>query len=86
LRDQKQKENSTMLELTINVSQVEEWQTIQNIDALDQVFTRAQRVITGGGTVELVRQQSDGTSYKFDELSTIEELQVYKKSVYKYLG
>ena len=74
-----------MLELTINVTQIEEWQTIKNIDALDQVFTRAQRVITGGGTVELMRQQPDGTSYKFDELSTLEELQTYKQSVYKYI-
>ena len=75
-----------MLELTINVAQIEEWQTIKNIDALDQIFTRAQRVITGGGTVELMRQQPDGSSYKFDELNTLEALHTYKESVYKYLS
>ena len=74
-----------MLELKINVAEIEEWQTLKDMDALDQVFTRAQRVITGGGTVELIRKQPDGSSYTFDELSTMEALQTYKKSVYKYL-
>jgi hypothetical protein len=75
-----------MLDLTINVSEIEEWQTLKDTDALDQVFARAQRVITGGGIVELMRKQPDGTTYKFDELDTLEALQFYKQSVYKYIS
>ena len=75
-----------MIDLTINVAQIEEWQTLKDTDALDHVFARAQRVITGGGSVELMRQQPDGSSYKFDELNTMEALKVYKQSVYRYLS
>jgi len=75
-----------MQELEIDVTQIEEWQTIQDIDSLDRIFMRAQQVLTGGGAVHLVRKHVSGQSHKFDELSTLEELNVYRQSVYKYLG
>ncbi|MEI6947933.1 hypothetical protein V9K67_12115 [Paraflavisolibacter sp. H34] len=72
-------------EYLINVTQIEELQTIQNRDALDQIFSRAERMIIGGGTVVLVRKYANGKSDKFDEFSTEQDLANYKKNVYKYL-
>jgi hypothetical protein len=72
-------------EYVINVTQIEELQTIQNTQALDRIFTRAERTIVGGGTVVLVRKHSSGKADKFDELSTEQDLATYKQNVYKYL-
>ena len=70
----------------INVGKVEEWQMIRDIPSLDDVFQRAKRVLVGGGTVALVRVQRDGTSYRFEEFTNLEDLEAYRKNVYKYLG
>ena len=72
-------------EYIINVMQIEELQTIQNRAALDKIFIRAHTMITGGGTVVLVRQYADGRSDKFDQFTTEEDLAAYKNTVYKYL-
>jgi len=69
----------------INVGKVEEWQTINDINSLNEVFQRAKRVLVGGGTVALVREQRDGTSWKVDEFSSLEDFEKYKVNVYKYL-
>jgi len=68
----------------INVTEIEELQTIANLRALDAIFTRAQQTIVGGEKVLLVRQ-SGKTKEKFDEITTPEDLAAYKKGVYKYL-
>ena len=74
-----------MQEFIINVTEIEELQTIKDTGTLDSIFEKAKRTIVGGGTVILVRKQADGKSEKFDEMSTLENLTTYKNWVYKYL-
>lgn len=75
-----------MLSYEINVTEVEELQTLHNTDELDKIFAKAQRMIVGGGSVVLVRRKADGSSDKFDEFTTVEDLAYYKERVYKYLN
>ena len=70
---------------TIDVSKIEELQTIQNTRTLDRIFKAAQSTIVNGEAVWLSRKNKEGVFEKFDELTTLEDLQAYKKSVYKYL-
>ena len=74
-----------MEEYTIYVNQVEEWQMVNDAASLDTVFQRAKRNLVGGGTVALVRNNSNGRPDKFDELSTLEDLEAYRKNVYRHL-
>jgi hypothetical protein len=73
-----------MQEYTIDVSKIEELQTISNTKELDTIFERAKSTIVNGEKVNLVRKMQ-GQHQKFDEFSTLEELAAYKKAVYKYL-
>jgi hypothetical protein len=75
-----------MEDYIINVGKVEEWQMIKDIASLDEIFQRAKRVMVSGGTVALVREQRDGTAYRFEEFTNLEDFEAYKKNVYKYLG
>ncbi|MBS1564431.1 MAG: hypothetical protein JST39_08570, partial [Bacteroidetes bacterium] len=68
-----------MEDYTIYVNQVEEWQTVNDTGALETIFQRAKRNLVGGGTVSLVRRNSNGSNDKFDELSTLEDLEAYRK-------
>jgi len=74
-----------MEDYIINVGKVEEMQMIKDIPALDELFQRAKRVLVGGGTVALVREQRNGGSYRFEEFTNLEDFEQYKKNVYKYL-
>lgn len=74
-----------MQEYTINVTQIEELQTLKDTDQLDKIFSKAQGVLVGGGTVILVRKHTNGNKDKFDEFTTLDDLDNYKKQVYKYL-
>ena len=74
-----------MEDYIINVGKVEEMQMIKDIPALDELFQRAKRVLVGGGTVVLVREQRNGGSYRFEEFTNLEDFEQYKKNVYKYL-
>ena len=74
-----------MEDYIINVGKVEEWQTIKDIASLDELFQRAKRTLVGGGTVALVREQRNGEAYRFEEFTNLEDLEAYKKNVYKYL-
>ena len=74
-----------MEDYIIKVGKVEEWQTIKDIASLDEVFQRAKRTLVGGGIVALVREQRNGEAFRFEEFTTLEELEEYKKNVYKYL-
>lgn len=74
-----------MAEYTINVSEVEDLQTISNVAELNQMFTRAQSTVVQGGTVMLVRRTPDGSVYKFDEITTEADVENYKQMVFKYL-
>ena len=74
-----------MAEYTINVSEVEDLQTISNVAELNKMFARAQSTVVQGGTVVLVRRNPDCSVYKFDEITTEAEVENYKEMVFKYL-
>jgi hypothetical protein len=74
-----------MQDFKINVTAIEELQTIRDIKALDQVFSKAKRTIVGGSSVLLGRKDASKKWDQFDELTTEEDLEEYKKGVYKYL-
>ena len=74
-----------MEDFIILVGKVEEWQMTNDTAELNRLFERAKKVLVGGGMVALVRQQSSGESYRFEEFTNLEEFEQYKKRVYKYL-
>jgi hypothetical protein len=69
----------------INVSIVEELQMTNNLTELEQIFSKAKSTVVQGETVTLVRQNTDGSTYTFDELTTEADLENYKQTVFKYL-
>lgn len=75
-----------MQDYIINVTQIEELQTLNDRDALDNIFERAQRTVVGGASVVLVRQQPNGQTDKFDTITTEQDLSAYKTNIYKYLA
>lgn len=74
-----------MEDYIINVGQIEDLQMINDIAGLDGIFQRAKRILVGGGIVALVRQQRGGQADRFEEFSTLEDLEAYRKNVYKHL-
>jgi hypothetical protein len=74
-----------MSEYIITVNQIEEYQTLNDKKSLDAIFRKAQSAVVGGEVVALVRQNPNGQSYRFEEISTLEDLNEYKKKVYKYV-
>jgi hypothetical protein len=73
-----------MNEFVINVARIEELQTVKDVDELERIFSRAKSTIVNGEKTILVRKDKTGVQ-KFDEFSTLEELEAYKKTVFKYL-
>lgn len=74
-----------MRDYEINVTQIEELQTIRDTDSLDKIFDRAYKTVVGGASVILLRRNGPGKAEKFDELTTEGDLAAYKERVYKYL-
>ena len=74
-----------MEDYIINVGKIEEWQMIKDIQSLDEMFRRAKITLVGGGTVALIREQRNGDRYRFEEFTNLEDLEAYRKNVYKYL-
>ena len=74
-----------MREFVIEVSKIEELQTLNDKDALETIFFRAKSTIVNGEKVLLVRKNKNGKSEKFDELSTEDELEQYRQRVFRYL-
>jgi hypothetical protein len=74
-----------MEDFIISVNKVEDWQTVKDISSLDAIFFKAKKSVTGGNAVILQRKNADGSVYKVDEISTLTDLDNYKKQVYKYL-
>ena len=74
-----------MSEYIIYVGQIEELQMLNDRKALDTIFRKAQSAVVGGEVVALVRQTANGQSYRFEEISTQEDLNEYKNKVYKYV-
>jgi hypothetical protein len=75
-----------MEDYIISVGKVEEWQMTNDVAALDKVFERARRALVGGGVVALVREERSGEVYRFEEFSALEDLEAYRKGVYRWLG
>ena len=74
-----------MTNYTINVGKIEEYQTINNTDELEKIFARAKSAVVNGAKVILSRKESSGQMNKFDEMDTLEALEIYKAQVFKYL-
>lgn len=74
-----------MNDYTINVAQIEELQTIRNIDELETIFTRAKSAVVNGAKVILVRKEASGKINKFDAMDTLEDLEKYRERVFRYL-
>jgi len=72
-------------EYIINVAQVEELQMIKDVDEIMNIFAKAKSTIVQGGSVHLVRKNKGGDSAKFEDFTTAEDLERYKKNVFKYL-
>jgi hypothetical protein len=75
----------SMKEYVINVSKIEDLQTLNDKDELEKIFSRAQSTIVNGEKVLLVRKNKNGKSEKFDEMSTEDELAQYRKEVFRYV-
>ena len=74
-----------MQEYVIDVTRIEELQTICDKDELDRIFQRARQTIVNGEAVLLTRKKQSGTAEQFDKLTTLDDLADYEKRVYKYL-
>jgi hypothetical protein len=68
----------------INVGEVENLQNTKDVDELERIFLKAKSTIVNGESVILVRKQKE-TTEKFDELTTLTDLDEYRKMVFKYL-
>ena len=74
-----------MTEYLIDVSKIEELQTLNDKDQLEKIFDRAKSTIVNGERVLMIRKDRTGASQKFDEFSTLDDLDLYRKRVFKYL-
>ena len=74
-----------MPEFIIDVAKIEELQMINDTDELDRIFTRAKSTVVQGENVILARKSRDGKVERFDEISTEQDLEAYRKGVFKYL-
>jgi hypothetical protein len=77
--------NSEMRTYVIDVSKIEELQTLNDKHELEKIFIKAQSTIVNGEQVVLVRKDKNGSAQKFDQFSTLEDLARYKSTVFKYL-
>jgi hypothetical protein len=75
-----------MEDYKINVTRIEELQTLNDTNELENIFARAKSAIVNGALVILLRKGFSGTNEKFDELDTLEKLEEYRKNVFKYLS
>ncbi|OQP59733.1 hypothetical protein A3860_36235 [Niastella vici] len=73
-----------MADYIINVAHIEEYQMLNDRQSLDAIFRKAQSAVVGGEVVALERT-ANGKTYRFEEISTLEDLNAYKKNVYKYV-
>lgn len=74
-----------MREYMINVSRIEELQTLNDKKELENIFSKAKSTIVNGEKVLLMRKDKSGKGEKFDEMSTEDELEQYRQRVFKYL-
>jgi len=75
-----------MREYVIDVTKIEELQNLNDKDELGTIFYRANSTIVNGEKVILIRKNKNGGSEKFDEITTQEDLEHFRKRVFKYLN
>lgn len=68
----------------IDVAKIEDLQTVKDVDGLDRIFAKAKSTIVNGEEVILFRGAA-GRGNEFDRLTTLDDLEAYRKGVYKYL-
>jgi hypothetical protein len=74
-----------MTQYVIDVARIEELQTLNDQHELENIFIKAKSTIVNGEKVLLVRKGNSKSPQKFDEFSTLEDLEAYRKRVFKYL-
>lgn len=74
-----------MTEYIISAGTIEDLQITQDLIELNNILSRAHSTVIQGGTVILVRQNADGSSYRFDEITTEAGMETYKETVLKYI-
>lgn len=68
----------------IDVSKIEELQTINDTEELGRIFERAKSTVVNGEAVVLGRKM--GKSFQpFDAITTLTDLDEYRQSIFKYL-
>ena len=74
-----------MTEYLIDVGRVEELQTLRDLEALERLFARAKSTIVNGERVLLARKKAGQPAEPFEEFTTLEDLETYRKRVFMYL-
>ncbi len=74
-----------MQEYVINVSDIEDLQMTNDTKELERIFAKAKSTVVQGEPVILTRKSADGSVQKFDEITTEQDLDSYKQTVFKYL-
>lgn len=74
-----------MQDYTIDATHIEELQMTNNVQALESIFDKARSAIVNGALVILIRKQFNGKKEKFDQISTLPDLESYRLQVMKYI-
>ncbi len=77
--------NEGMKTYVIDVTRIEELQTLNDQHELENIFEKAKSTIVNGEAVVLVRKGSATPTEKFEKFTTLEDLQQYRERVFKYL-
>ena len=74
-----------MQEYKIDVTKIEELQMMKDSHELENIFSRAKSTIVNGEKVILLRSSAKAPAEKFDEFTTLEELEKYRQRIFRYL-
>ncbi len=74
-----------MQEYLIDVGKIEDLQTTKNLMELYTIFNKAKSTIVNGEKVVLVRNNREGIADRFDHISNLDDLDQFRRSVFKYL-
>jgi hypothetical protein len=74
-----------MEDYTIAVNNIEELQTIKDVQGIETIMERARRTIIGGNNVVLVREKADGDQDVFDMITNEKDFERYREQVMRYL-
>ena len=74
-----------MEDYTIAVNNIEELQTIKDVQGIETIMDRARRTIIGGNNVILVREKANGQQDVFDTITNETDFERYREQVMRYL-